>query len=288
VKYAFIDQYRCDYAVKTLCRVLEVNRGAYYAHLSGSPSLHSRQDLALRKEIVRVHSEHRWTPGSVKTWLLLNSQGISCGKHRVARLRRVEGIKTNRARRLRSKKAMTHAEPAVPDLVKRAFKVPVPNQVWVGDMTCIRTKEGWLHLAIVLDLFARRVVGWATDAIQLVALPTAAINMAIAQRTPPPGLIFHSDQGSAYRSRSYRDLLENNGLIASMSRKGNCHDNAVAESFFSSLKNEVIHDRLFPTRAEAEAVVNDYIGVYYNEMRLHQTLNYQTPAGVERQCEVLN
>jgi transposase InsO family protein len=155
-------------------------------------------------------------------------------------------------------------------------------------MTQIRTQEGWLHVAVVLDLFARRVVGWATNAAPLVALPAAALEMAIQQRKPAPGLIFHSDQGSAYGSQRYQELMRRYGLIASMSRKGNCHDNAVAESFFSNLKNEVIHDRLFPTRAEARAVVSDYIEVYYNQMRLHQALSYLTPAEVEAHFQVLN
>jgi putative transposase len=287
VKYAYVDLYRCQYAVKTLCRVLEVSRAGYYASKSGEPSLHAREDLALRREIIRVHAEHRWTPGAVKMWRLLNAKGVRCGKHRVARLRRVEGIKTNRTRRFQRKQAKARSEPPAPDLVKRAFRVPLPNRVWVGDMTVICTKEGWLHLAIVLDLFSRRIVGWATDEIPVVALPTQALSMAIAERRPDKGLIFHSDQGSAYGSRSYRQLMAQHGLRASMSRKGNCHDNAVAESFFSNLKNEVLHQRQFPTRAEAKAVINDYIGVYYNEMRLHQTLRYQTPATVEAQFKAL-
>lgn len=251
-------------------------------------SLHSREDLALRRAIVRVHTEHRWIPGAVKTWRLLNGQGIRCGKHRVARLRRVDGIEASRTRRCHRKQAKDRSQPPAPDLVQRGFHVLVPDRIWVGDMTQIRTKEGWLHVAVVLDLFARRVVGWATEAVPLVTLPAAALEMAIRQRKPAPGLIFHSDQGSAYGSQHYREVMRRYGLIASMSRKGNCHDNAVAESFFSNLKNEVIHDRLFPTRAEARAVVRDYIEVYYNQMRLHQALSYRTPAEVEAQFQVLN
>jgi transposase InsO family protein len=244
--------------------------------------------LALRREIVRVHTEHRWIPGAVKTWRLLNAQGIRCGKHRVARLRHVDGIESNRSRRCQRKQAKDRSQPAAPDLVQRGFHVTVPNRIWVGDMTQIRTKEGWLYLAVVLDLFAHRIVGWATDAVPLVTLPAAALQMAITQRKPAPGLIFHSDQGSAYGSQYYREVMRRHGLLASMSRKGNCHDNAVAESFFSNLKNEVILDRMFPTRAEARAVVTDYIEVYYNRMRLHQTLLYQTPVAVEAQYQVLN
>ncbi len=287
MKYAYVDKYRREYAVKTLCRVLEVSRAAYYAFKKKPPVVSSQEDIALRREIVRIHTQHRWTPGAVKTWRLLNASGISCGKHRVAKLRKLEGIETARKRRAR-KPSMDHSVPPAPNLVKRVFSVPAPNQIWVGDMTAIRTGEGWLYLAIVLDLFARRVVGWATDSTQVVALPIAALDMALRRRKPAAGLIFHSDQGSAYSSKDYRDLMENHGVVASMSRKGNCLDNAVAESFFSSLKNEVIHERLFPTRSEARAVVNDYIGAYYNDMRLHQTLDYQTPAEVESRVGVLN
>jgi putative transposase len=271
-----------------MCRELDVSRSRYYAHKKEPISMHSRVDLALRREIVRIHTTHRWTPGALKTWRLLNAQGIRCGKHRVARLRELEGIQTGRIKRFRVMQAKDRVAPPAPDLVKRAFDVAAPNRVWVGDMTAIRTKQGWLHLAIVLDLFARRVVGWATDARQAVTLPIAALKMALAQRRPSTGLIFHSDQGSAYGAISYRELLAEHGLQASMSRRGNCHDNAVAESFFSNLKNEVMHDRYFSSRDEAQAVVRDYIEVYYNRMRIHQTLGYQTPEDVEAQFRVLH
>jgi putative transposase len=145
----------------------------------------------------------------------------------------------------------------------------------------MRTKEEWLHLAVVLDLFARRVVGWPMDVTQATTLPMAALSMALAQRKPKSGLIFHSDQGTVYGSHDYRKLLQANGLRPSMSCKGNCWDNAVAESFFSNLKNEAMHDRLFSSRAEGKAVVGDYIETYCNQQRLHQTLGYQTPAAVE-------
>ncbi len=288
MKYAFIDQHRHEFPVNLMCRELAISRARYYAFKKEPCSMHSRVDLELRQHIVRITTQHRWTPGALKTWRLLNAEGIRCGKHRVAGLRKLEGIETGRTRKFRAMQAMQRGEPPVPDLVKRAFKVAAPNRVWVGDMTCIRTREGWLHLAIVLDLFARRIVGWATSPTQVVALPTAAMKMAIDQRKPPTRLIFHSDQGSAYGAASYRELMAAHGVLASMSRKGNCHDNAVAESFFSNLKNEVMRERFFATRDEAQAVINDYIEVYYNRMRLHQTLNSQTPAQMEMQFRVLH
>jgi putative transposase len=288
VKYAAIDEHRNEYPVKTLCRVLDVSRSLYYVFKSGERSLRSQEDLAVRAAIVRISAAHRWAPGVVKMWRLLKAEDIVCGKHRVRRLRKLENIQTTRIKRFRVIQAMQRVQPPAPDLVKRGFQVDAPNRIWVGDITSMRTKEGWIHLAIVLDLFARRVVGWAMDSTQAATLPMAALQMAVVQRKPGPGLIFHSDQGTVYGSHDYRELLHKHSVLASMSRKGNCYDNAVAESFFSNLKNEAMHDRLFGSRAEAKAVVNDYIEVYYNRQRLHQTLGYQTPAAVEAAFQVLN
>lgn len=281
MKYAFIDKHCGEYPVKSLCRELDVGRSGYYAHKKAKPSLHSKEDLALRAHIVSLNAAHRWAPGALKMWRLLNAQGIQCGKHRVRRLRKLENIQSSRSRRFRAAKAMQRVQPPAPNLVKRGFNVSAPNKIWVGDMTAMRTKEGWLHLAIVIDLFARRIVGWSMDTTQAATLPMAALSMALVQRKPSAGLIFHSDQGTAYASNDYRELLEANGVRPSMSRKGNCWDNAVAESFFSNLKNEAMHDRLFASRDEGKAVVGDYIEKYYNTRRLHQTLGYQTPAAVD-------
>ena len=267
--------------MKSLCRELDISRSLYYAHKKTRASLRSQEDLALRADIVRLNAAHRWAPGAVKMWRLLNAEGIKCGKHRVRRLRKLENIQTSRIKRFRAIQAMQRVQPPAPNLVKRVFNVTAPNTIWVGDMTAMRTRQGWLHLAVVLDLYARRVVGWSMDATQAATLPMAALNMALAQRKPGAGLIFHSDQGTVYGSHDYRELLQANGVLPSMSRKGNCWDNAVAESFFSNLKNEAMHDRLFASMDEGKAVVGDYIETYYNKQRLHQTLGYQTPAAVE-------
>lgn len=281
MKYAFIEQHRHELPVNLMCRELGICRSRFYAYQKEPASLHSRTDLVLREHIVRITAKHRGTPGALKTYKLLQAEGIACGIHRTARLRKLEGIRTTRTKKFSVKPSAEQAQPAVPDLVKREFTVSAPNKVWVGDMTCIRTREGWLHLAMVLDLFARRIVGWAVAYTQDVSLPSAAMQMAIDQRKPEEGLIFHSDQGSVYGSKSYRSQLTEYGIRASMSRRGNCHDNAVAESLFSSLKNEVIHGRVFANREDAQAVVVDYVEVYYNRLRLHQSLNYQTPVQVE-------
>ena len=268
-----------------MCRLLSVSKSGFYAACARQPSLRRREDLALREEIRTMHALHRLVIGGLKMWRLLNEQGTICGKHRVARLRSVEGIQASRKKRFRVIRDHQKAEPAAPDLVQRAFKVSAPNQVWVGDMTVVQTREGWLNLAIVLDLYARVVVGWSTASTQAASLPIAALNMAIERRKPKADLICHTDQGSVYGATSYRNLLAEHGLRPSMSRRGNCHDNAVAESFFSNLKNEITHHTIYATRAEAGAAIADYIEVYYNRMRPHQTLGYRTPTAAEAQYQ---
>lgn len=264
-----------------MCRVLKVSRSGYYAARSRLPSHHSTEDLALRAQIVQLHADQWKVPGALKTWKLLNANGVTCGKHRVARLRKLEGIEARRKARFRVMRRHQKTEPPAPDLVKRAFTVAAPNKVWVGDMTTIQTRQGWVHLAIVLDLFARRVVGWAVGSTQAATLPIAALRMAVAQRGPSAGLICHTDQGAVYSAASYTQVLTDNGLLASMSRAGNCHDNAVAESFFSNLKNELTHHTTYDERDDAKQAIGEYIEMYYNRRRLHQTLRYRTPVDFE-------
>lgn len=286
MKYALIATYRHEFPVASLCAVLEVSRSGFYTSVTREPSKHANEDVALRLEIIQLHTTQRRALGAVKTWRQLNANDVKCGKHRVARLRKLEGIVALRKARFRIMRVHQHTEPAAKDLVKRAFTVSAPNKVWVGDMTTINTREGWIHLAIVLDLFARLVVGWAIDTTQASTVPIAALNMAIAQRKPSAGLICHTDQGAVYGSVAYRNVLAEHGLQASMSRRGNCHDNAVAESFFSNLKNELTHHIIYDTRAEAIAEISDYIEMYYNRQRPHQTLLYRTPAAAEASYQV--
>ncbi|AVR95057.1 hypothetical protein C9I28_11880 [Pseudoduganella armeniaca] len=244
--------------------------------------MRSREDLTLRQQIRSLHDSHRHALGAVKTWRLLNASGIVCGKHRVTRLRKIEAIEAKRKSKFRVMRAHQHTEPPAPDLLKRAFTVTAPNKVWVSDITTIHTREGWVHLAIVLDLFARRIVGWAMNQCQDASLPIAALRMAYAQRKPEPGLICHTDQGSVYGSKLYRAVLDERGLKASMSRRGNCHDNAVAESWFSTLKNELTRHTMYETRASAIAEIASFIELYYNRRRPHQTLRYLSPMEVEK------
>lgn len=264
-----------------MCRVLDVSRSGFYAWRARPASRRSREDLALRAHIQRLHDLHRQALGIVRTWKLLNDESIVCGKHRVARLRKLDGIVATRTAKFRVMHTHQNSEPPAPDRVQRGFQVRAPNRIWVGDITTIHTREGWLHLAIVLDLFARVVVGWAMDARQQAALPIAALENALALRRPLAGLICHTDQGSVYGSNEYRAVLAKHGALPSMSRRGNCHDNAVAESFFSTLKNELTRHTIFTTRDEAKAAISEYIALYYNPLRPHTTLNYRSPLQTE-------
>ncbi|WP_229418681.1 IS3 family transposase [Pseudoduganella flava] len=283
-----MEKYRKRYPVKALCRALRVSRSGFYASQQRLPSQRSQEDQALRAHILRIHQSHRQALGAVKTWKVLKGEGIDCGKHQVARLRRLDGIEASRKAKFRVMHAHQHTEPPAPDLLKRAFMVPMPNKVWAADITTINTREGWLHLAIVLDLFARRVVGWAMSARQNADLPIAAMIMAFDQRQPAAGLICHTDQGSVYGSKDYRTMLEEHGVRPSMSRRGNCHDNAVVESWFSTVKNELTRHRIFATRAAAIAEISDYIELYYNLRRPHQTLGYRSPIEVEKRHAMPN
>lgn len=267
--------------MKKLCHALSVSRSGFYAFCSRTASRRSTEDLTLREHINRLHRHHRRTLGIIRTWKLLNAEGIVCGKHRVRRLRKLDGIVAMRVDKFRVMHAHQNSEPPAPDLVQRGFSVALPNRVWVGDITTINTREGWLHIAIVLDLFSRKIVGWAMDARQKAALPIAALEMAIARRNPAPGLICHTDQGSVYGSHEYRAVLARIQAKPSMSRRGNCHDNAVAESFFSTLKNELTRHTVYRTREEAKAAIAEYIELYYNLLRPHTTMRYRSPAQVE-------
>jgi transposase InsO family protein len=264
-----------------MCRLLEVSRSGCYATKNRPPSLRSEEDVALRMRIERLHEQQWRAPGIIKTWHLLQAEGVVCGRNRIARLRRIAGIETRRTARFRKMRTYQKTEPPAADLVKRDFAMKKPNRVWVGDMTHIATRKGPLHLAAFLDLCTRRVIGWATATSQTATLAVAALQVGIERQHPTSGLICHTDQGSQFASTMFRNHLRNHQIRPSMSRKGNCHDNAVAESFFSSLKNELTHHTIFDDQDSALSAITQYIDVYYNQQRLHQTLGYRTPAQIE-------
>jgi transposase InsO family protein len=280
MKYHFIEEHHPAFRVSAMCRVLGVSRSGFYGWRRRPMSARSEANTKLLKRIREIHARSSENYGAVKTWRALVSAGELCGRHRVARLRQAHGIEAKRLRRFRLNYAPRN-EAATPNLLSRNFTSLSPNRVWVGDITFIPTREGWLHLAVLLDLYSRRVVGWAMSDCQNRALITDALTMAIEHRQPKPGLIHHTDQGPLYATTAYRAILNEHGMIPSMSRKGDCYDNAVAESFFSNLKNELTWHCRFQSRDAARAAIFSYIEVFYNRRRLHQTLDYVSPVRYE-------
>jgi transposase InsO family protein len=270
-----------EHRVTAMCRVLQASRSGYYAWKARPESPRARENRHLFTRIQTIHARSREAYGVVKTQRALREVGIGCGHNRIARLRQVNGIVAKRVRRFRLSYAARNSEPAAPNLLERNFTVDRLNRVWVGDITFIPTREGWLHLAVLLDLYSRKVVGWAMSDRQNRQLAIDALSMAIERRKPKPGLIHHTDQGVLYAAVSYRAILMAHQMLPSMSRKGDCYDNAVAESFFSGLKNELTWDQDFRTRAEARSAIFEWIEVFYNRERLHETLDYVSPVRYE-------
>ena len=281
MKYAFIRDHREACPVNLLCQVLEVGTSGFYAWLQRSESLRSRKNRQLLVEIKVVHQRSRQTYGSPRVYADLNMNGHACGKHRVARLMRTYRIVSQHKRKFKVTTNSKHTHPVAPNLLNRHFAVAAPNRWWVSDITYIPTQEGWLYLAVTLDLFHRKVLGWAMERWMTQQLVLDAFTMAMTNGRPGRGLSHHSDQGVQYACKAFQTRLTTAGIQCSMSRKGNCWDNAVAESFFHSLKVELIHGRNYRTRQEAQSEIFDYIEVFYNRQRRHSTLGYRTPAEVE-------
>lgn len=282
MRYQFIAQHRQEYAITLMCRVLEVSVSGYYAWLKRPPSRHSREDASLAKKVKEVFQTYRGVYGSPRVHAEVHDQGIKCARKRVARLMREQELF---AKRPRHRTVTTHSEPdaqVAPNLLQRDFSAEQPNTKWVADTTYIWTAEGWLYLAVVLDLFSRMVVGWSMSATQDATLVVQALRMAITRRRPQTGLLHHSDRGSTYTSESYQALLKQEGMLVSMSRTADCYDNAAMESFFHSLKGECLDDQSFQTRAQARSVTFDYIETFYNRVRRHSTLQYLSPLRYEQ------
>ena len=276
-----IERYKEQYPIRMMCRVLEVAPSAYYAYRTRPKCQRELEDQILLKQIQLVHASYRRAYGSPRMTRELRSRGHQCGRHRVARLMARNELWARKRKRFRVTTDSKHAQPIAPNLLDRQFTVAKPNQVWVSDITYIWTREGWLYLAITLDLFARTVVGWAMSKTVDCELALGALRMAIERRRPPAGLIHHSDRGSTYAAAAFQAELARHGMICSMSRKGNCWDNAVAESFFSGLKLEWLREDIPATRREARADVFEFIEMFYNRRRLHSAIGYRTPAEVE-------
>jgi len=282
MRYAFIRDHREAFPVNLLCQVLEVGTSGFYAWLQRPESPRCQANRRLLVEIKAVHQRSRQTYGSPRVHADLNVKGHVCGKHRVARLMRAHGIVARHRRKFRATTNSQHTHPVAPNLLKRQFAVAAPNRWWVSDITYIPTQEGWLYLAVTLDLFHRKVLGWAMDRWMTQQLVLDAFTMAMKNGRPGQGLSHHSDQGVQYAGKAFQARLNTAGIQCSMSRKGNCWDNAVAESFFHSLKVELIHGRNYRTRQEARSEIFDYIEVFYNRQRRHSALGYLTPAECEK------
>jgi putative transposase len=280
VTFGFIHAEKARYPVRALCRALEVTPSGYYAWAGRPPTRRAARDQQLRTQLRIVHAHHRGRYGSPRLLRELRAEGVCVGRNRVIRLMRLEGLRARRSRRFRVTTDSAHASPVAPNRLRRQFTVAAPNRVWAGDVTYLETAEGWLYLAVLLDLYARRVVGWATRATLDTDLPCAALHLALGTRRPPAGLLHHSDRGSQYASDRYQALLRQHDIQVSMSRAGDCYDNAVVESFFSTLKTE-LGTRRWLSRAAAHRDIADYIERYYNPLRLHSTIAYQSPVAAE-------
>lgn len=280
--YAFIEKHRSEYGVEKMCRVLEVARSGYYAWCKRPVSGRRQADGRLLEGIRRIHGQSRQAYGSPRITEQLRREGIRCGKKRVARLMKTDGLRAAAKRKFKATTNSRHGHPIAPNLLNRNFTAEGPNQVWVADITYIPTHEGWLYLATIMDLYSRQIVGWAMDRMLTEELVTRALLQAIGRRNPPAGLLHHSDQGVQYASHGYQQLLKDHGFIPSMSRKGDCYDNACMESFFHTLKVELTHRLRYWTRNQARQSIFEYIEVFYNRIRLHSALGYLSPCEYER------
>jgi transposase InsO family protein len=282
VKFRFIEEERVAFPVTRLCEVLSVSPAGFYAWRRRPRSTRATSDAELVVEIRQVHEQSRHNYGSPRVHRELRERGRDVGRRRVARLMRDHGIVGKRRRRFRTTTDSNHAMPVAPNVLERRFEVDAPNKVWVTDITYVWTREGWLYLAAILDLYSRAVVGWAMSESLSRDIALRALDMALRSRQPLPGLVHHSDRGCQYASADYQHELATHGVVCSMSRKGDCWDNAVAESFFATLKTELVHDADFTTRAEARTAIFDFIEVFYNRRRRHSSLGYLCPVDFEK------
>ena len=282
MKYAFIQAHRSEFKLTSMCRVLKVHRSGFYAWLHEPKSPRAKANEALTAKIREFYDQSMGIYGSPRIFCDLRQAGVACSENRVARLMRAAGIRSVRGYKRPRYKAGRPSLVA-PNQLQRQFQYDAPDLAWVTDITYIRTYEGWLYLAVVLDLHSRAVVGWSMGSRMHTSLVLDALTMAVWRRKPKGSVIIHSDQGSQFGSDEFNRWCKDNRLSPSMSRRGNCWDNAVAESFFSNLKTEQIKKRIYSTRAEAKSEIFDYIEGFYNRVRRHKHLDQLSPQEFERQ-----
>lgn len=282
MRFGFIATEKACYPVALMCRVLGVSRAGYYAWRQRPLADRALADQSLTLEVAAVYAESRGRYGSPRVHAELRGRGQRIARKRVARLMRRAGLRARERRRFRCTTDSNHGMAIKGNLLARRFAVNAPNTSWVTDITYLWTPEGWLYLAVIVDLFSRRVVGWSISERLERRLALDALKMALQDRRPPQGLLHHSDRGSQYASHEYQALLAEHGMVSSMSRRANCWDNAVAESFFASLKMELVYRSRWRTKAEARSALFEYIELFYNRRRRHSALGYRSPAQFEK------
>lgn len=281
MKYGFIEKHRGHHAVHRLCHILAVSRSGFYAWLQGKLSHRQGAHKVLDEQINQVFAEHRGRYGSPRMTRQLQSAGVQCSESQVARRMNALGLKAVGKKKFRTTTDSKHTRPIYDNVLNRDFTTTAVNQKWVCDITYCATQQGWLYLATVLDLHSRAIVGWSMATHMKDTLVCDALMMALFRNRFPTKVIVHSDRGSQYASQAYRQLINQHNLIGSMSRKANCWDNSVAESFFHTLKNELIHQCQFQNQQQAKQEVFDYIETYYNRKRIHSAIDYRVPAAVQ-------
>jgi putative transposase len=282
MRVPFIAEHSQQYPVTLLCQALDVSVSGYYAWRDRPVSQHCREDAQLAAEIQQIFLDHRQVYGSPRIHAVLKARGMACSRKRMVRLMQQLGLSAGRKR---SRKPTTKSDPrarCAPNRLNREFSAVEPNSKWVTDTKAVETAEGWLYLAVILDLFSRMVVGWAMSATEDEQLVELAFRMAVAQRHPPTGLLHHSDRGSEFTSDRYLALLHELGIEVSMSRTANCYDNASMESFFASLTKECTDRRRFESRQQARSAIFKYLECFYNPVRLHSTLQFVSPVAFEQ------
>ncbi len=283
MRYARIEELRQHHPVATMCRILEVSESGYHAWRQRPPSTRQQENLRLETEIKAAHQRTRETYGPERLQSDLTDHGIQASVYRIKRIRTRLGLRCKQKRKFKATTNSKHALPLAPNLLDRQFTVAAPNRAWVTDITYISTDEGWLYLAGIKDLFNGELVGYAMSDRMTTALVSQALFRAVTTKRPAKGLIHHSDRGSQYCSHAYRKQLQQFGMQASMSRKGDCWDNAPMESFWGALKNELVHHRRFATREQAKREITEYIEIFYNRIRKQARLGYLSPAAFNQQ-----
>ena len=283
MKYVFIDKYRSEFVVERMCLVLSVSRSGYYGWKKKPECKRKQENDKILVKIKEFYQRSDRNYGSPRITKDLRAAGEMYGENRIARLMRENGIKAKTVRKFKATTNSKHNLPVAKNLLKQDFKAEKPNTVWVSDITYIPTLEGWLYLVVILDVFSRQVVGWAMSKRLTADFVVRALHQAVGRRKPEAGCILHSDQGVQYACMDFVSVLKQYGFIQSMSRRGNCYDNAMAESFFKTLKTEQVYHRRYQTRDEAKQSIFKYIEMFYNRQRRHSTLGYRSPVAFERE-----